>query len=196
MDYRGIAFDEWLDVFLEYALCLAKRGDSEEAYDILNAAQDANVFHHSPERVSLINICWSGTLMWSLLTSAADRVACALILNDEETVCNVARWFMKEYQFTTDVYRLYAALNRVCQTPTSWYNSGPSQKFILRQVKAMDYSLVSEEFRSKHYAERGSYTAKGLDGEPFINDEMDVALLMLYGHVLYAGTSYSNAFSM
>ena len=125
----------------------------------------------------------------------SDQSACALILRDDETICNVTRWFMKEYQFCTDAYRLFAAFHRVCHCPVSWYNSGPSQKYILRQIKAMDYSLVSEEYRQKHFGEKASYTARDEHGRPIINDDMDVALLMLYGHMLYVGTSYANAFS-
>ena len=31
-DYHGIPFRAWLDIFLEYALCLARNGDAREAY--------------------------------------------------------------------------------------------------------------------------------------------------------------------
>ncbi|KAI9851300.1 MAG: transcription factor TFIIIC subunit tfc4 [Thelocarpon superellum] len=179
-DYRGIPFDQWLDVFLEYALCLAKRGQAADAYEVLGAAYDANVFYHSPESVFQIQLCWA---------------VCALAVNDDETICNVARWFMKEHQFTTDTYRLYAALHRCCKCPMSWYNAGPSQKYVLRQIKAMDFSLVSEEYRKKHFGEKASYTSKDEHGNPIVNDEMDVALLTLYGHMLYVGTSYANAFN-
>lgn len=100
---------------------------------------------------------------------------------------------MKEYQFVTDAYRFHAALTRLCQGSNTWYNSGPSQKFILRQIKAMDYSLVSEDYRRKHFGEKGSYTSKDSKGNTIVNDDMDVALLVLYGHMLYAGTSFPYA---
>lgn len=103
---------------------------------------------------------------------------------------------MKEFQFTTDAYRFHAALNRLCGSPNTWYNSGPSQKFILRQIKAMDYSLVSEGQRVKHFAEKASYTARDSEGHLVVNDDMDVALLTLYGHMLYAGANYAFALSM
>ncbi|KAI9789279.1 MAG: transcription factor TFIIIC subunit tfc4 [Peltula sp. TS41687] len=176
--YRNIGFGEWLDIFLRYALCLAKRGETKASYEIINAAYDAVVFYHSSDSVYLIYVCWS---------------ACALLAGDDETICNVARWFMKEFQFTTDAYRFHAALNRLCRGPNTWYNSGPSQKFILRQVKAMDYSLVSEEQRLKHFGEKASYTSKDSEGNLAVNDDMDVALLTLYGHMLYAGTNYAFA---
>ena len=102
---------------------------------------------------------------------------------------------MKEFQFVTDGYRLYSTLNRVCDSSKSWYNSGPSQKYILRQVKAMDFSLIGEDRRKSLFQEKASYTTKDEQGNQIQAQEMDVALLMLYGHILYAGTSYSYALS-
>jgi general transcription factor 3C polypeptide 3 (transcription factor C subunit 4) len=123
-------------------------------------------------------------------------VACAVLANDEETCVSVCRYFMKEYQFTTDAYRMFAALTRLSQSPISWYSSGPTQKYMLRQIKAMDYVLTDEKSREKYFAERGSYTAQDEDGHLIINNDMDVGLLMLYGHILYTGTSYAYALSM
>jgi general transcription factor 3C polypeptide 3 (transcription factor C subunit 4) len=103
---------------------------------------------------------------------------------------------MKEYQFVTDSYRLFSALNRLCDSANSWYNCGPSQKYILRQIKAVDFSLIGEGRRNSLRQEKASYTTKDSDGNQVRAEEMDVALLMLYGHILYAGKSYSYAISM
>lgn len=107
----------------------------------------------------------------------------------------MARYFMREYQFTTDSYRMYAAIARLCQSPVSWYCSGPEQKYMLRQVKAMDFNLVDKTRRQRGYAEKAGYTSQDKDGKPILNDDMDVALLMLYGHILYSGTSYAYSLS-
>ena len=60
-DYCGISFDEWLDLFLEYALVLATEGHGEEAYDVLAAAADASVWYHSKPHSAQIYICWMST---------------------------------------------------------------------------------------------------------------------------------------
>lgn len=168
-DYRGISFSTWLDIFLEYALCLARNGNAHESYELCEAAKDAIVFYHSREDMFLINVAWC---------------LCALFSNDEETCASVARFFMREYQFTTDSYRLFAAMLRICQSPVSWYSSGPTQKYVLRQIKAMDAALTSENdgLRLKDSKEHDRATLN-----------MDIPLLMLYGHILYAGTSYAYA---
>ena len=121
--------------------------------------------------------------------------ACALIINDAETLCNVARFFMKKFQFVTDSYRLYTSLNRLCNGPRLCFNAAPSQKYLLRQIKAMDHSLIQEGQRKTLFQERASYTMKDDDGNPIKAEELDIGLLILYGHVLYAGTSYAFALS-
>jgi len=126
----------------------------------------------------LIQLCWC---------------ICALMASDEETCVSVVRFFMKDYQFTTDSYRMFAAMSRACHSPVSWYNSGPTQKFILRQIKLMDFSLMPEHKRQKHYADKGSYSVHGEDGVAIVNTDMDIALLMLYGQILFTGGSYTYA---
>ncbi len=120
---------------------------------------------------------------------------CALIASDEETCVSVARFFMKEYQFATDSYRMFAAVTRACHSPVSWYSSGPTQKFILRQIKAMDFALVDEDKRQKNFTDKGSYSALDANGHLIVNEDLDIALLMLYGHILFTGGSYTYALS-
>ena len=122
-------------------------------------------------------------------------IACALITKDEETLCNVARWFMKEFQFVTDGYRLFSALNRLCDTSNTWYNCGPSQKYVLRQLKAMDFSLIGKARNQSLFQEKASYTTKDMDGNPVCASDLDIGLLILYGHILYVGRSYSYSIS-
>ncbi len=102
---------------------------------------------------------------------------------------------MKEYQFVTDGYRLFSVLNRLCDSANSWYNCGPSQKYVLRQLKAMDFSLVGDARSKSLFHERASYTTKDENGNLIQAEDMDVALILLYGHILYAGKSYSYSLS-
>lgn len=150
---------------------------------------NANIYHHSPDALFSIHVCWFSKLVNVVLPIAVIDLllACALLGNDDETLCNTARWFIKEYQFVTDGYRLFSALNRLCDTENTWFNSGPSQKYILRQLKTIDSSL------------KRNVSGKGLvriHDDSVKAQEMDVGLLMLYGHVLYAGRSYAYAVSM
>ncbi|KAI9931634.1 transcription factor TFIIIC subunit tfc4 [Aspergillus wentii] len=182
-DYHGISFDEWLDIFLQYALVTAEQGESEESYDALAAAADASVWYHSKPKSRMIHVCW---------------FTCALRVQDEETLANEARWFIKEYQFVTDTYRLFSMLSRLCGDPhRSLFHSSPNMKFMLRQIKAMDYTLPDntsrrpgKAVRESIYQERASLSTRDETGEAIPAEEMDVALLVLYGHILYSGNSF------
>ena len=139
--YRNIPFEEWLDVFLEQALNLAKLDQKIQCYTVITAAQDCTVWYHDPAVMLRIYTVY---------------FVCALTLRDGNTLFNtVCRWFMRTYQFCTDTYRLFAALNlhhtylpipggkdtMMAQAP---FRQGPSQKFMMRQVKAIDALLPSD----------------------------------------------------
>lgn len=67
---------------------------------------------------------------------------------------------------------------------------------MLRQIKAMDYTLPDDATRSGRvresiYRERASLTTRDeTTGETIGAEKMDVALLVLYGHILYSGNSF------
>ncbi|KAL2868802.1 tetratricopeptide repeat protein [Aspergillus lucknowensis] len=183
-DYHGITFDEWLDLFLQYSLVVAEQNEPEESYDALAAAADASVWYHSKNSTRLIHVCW---------------FTCALRARDEETLANEARWFIKEYQFVTDTYRLFAMLSCLVGDPhRSLFHSSPNMKFMLRQIKAIDFTIPDEttgarpsrQIRESIYKERAALSTRDDTGEVIPAETMDIALLVLYGHILYSGNSF------
>lgn len=56
---HGISFDDWLDVFIDYAIGLALEHRQQESYQICEAAKDSTVFQ-SEEHEFFIYIAWSG----------------------------------------------------------------------------------------------------------------------------------------
>jgi hypothetical protein len=62
-EFRGIKFHAWLDIFLEYALTLARESKIQAAYEIILSASSANVFYHSPPCDFLIHVCWFSKLL-------------------------------------------------------------------------------------------------------------------------------------
>lgn len=114
------------------------------------------------------------------------NTACAVYLSDEETCVAVARFFMREYAFSSDSYRMFATLCRMSHSPISWYSSGPAQKYILRQIKAMDVPVLASE----QYGFSGGPRGAGEEQR-----RIDICLLMLYGHILFTSTSYTYALS-
>ncbi|KAK4106429.1 TPR-like protein [Parathielavia hyrcaniae] len=152
-EHRGISFDTWLDIFLNYAFSLVRAGQHHEAYIVCHAARDSIVWTSS-DATFLIHVAWA---------------SCAVFAGDEETCVAIARYFMRDYLPGTDSYRMFSAMCRVCQTPVSWYTSGPAQ----------------------NNDSNNTNTNNGNDA----NIALDVALLTIYGHILFTTTSYTYALS-
>jgi general transcription factor 3C polypeptide 3 (transcription factor C subunit 4) len=93
---------------------------------------------------------------------------------------------MKDTTPSSDSNRMFAALCRLSDTPVSWYSSGPSQKYLLRQIKSMD-SIMKKSRRH----------CPGIEHDDNLGDRnnLDVCLLMLYGHILFTSTSYTHSLS-
>ena len=85
---------------------------------------------------------------------------------------------------SSDGARMYALLANLCQSPISWYTSGPAQKFILRQIKLID---SNQDMDAR--PEQGAGRVERQSSE----SELDICLLMLYGHILFTSTSYTFA---
>lgn len=100
----------------------------------------------------------------------------------------LARHLMKDGA-TTDSYRMFALLSSLCQSPITWYTSGPAQKFILRQIRFMD----TEQMADLSYQQGFGADANVVDAS---TTQLDVCLLMLYGHILFTSTSYTYALGM
>jgi general transcription factor 3C polypeptide 3 (transcription factor C subunit 4) len=144
----------------------------------------------------LIHVCWFSELFRSfpydhLLTHP---LACALRAQDEETLANEARWFIKEYQFVTDTYRLFSMLSHLCGDPhRSLFHSSGNMKFMLRQIKAIDFTMpvdTPRPIRHSVWKERATLSTRDEAGEPITAKDLDIALLVLYGHMLYSGNSF------
>ncbi|KAJ9647225.1 transcription factor TFIIIC subunit tfc4 [Coniosporium tulheliwenetii] len=181
-DFRGISFDDWVDIFCRYAVSLAKRGQARECWPILHSMQEANIFFEG-RRLQHLHVCW---------------LTCALLLHDERQVCDEIRWFMRHHPYASEPYRLYSLVNRVWRgSPRTWYNSGPSQKYFLRLIKEMDFSLLDPKIRRTFEfsdQERSSWSGSGKSlGNRHGLVDHDPALITLYAHVMAAGGSYPNA---
>ncbi|KAK2070596.1 hypothetical protein P8C59_005080 [Phyllachora maydis] len=201
-EHRGIPLENWLDVFLEYALALARSGQAREAYSVCHAARDS-VVYTDPANTFRIHLAWA---------------TCAIYAGDEETCVAVGRYFMRVYAPGTDSYRMFAALCRLCQSPISWYTSGPAQKFFLRQIKSMDEIIglkrqkrkkkKTKKREEKRQTKRPRRAEPGADEDdeddededdedddddddpdPDLGD-LDVCLLTMYGQILYTTGSF------
>lgn len=140
-EYCGIPFSTWLDLFLELSLLHANSSSPDgqtECYSLINACLDCTLFYHDEQCMSQIHYCF---------------LACCLALGDDLTLYNIVlRWFMREWAFCTDSYRLYMAVGLLNELPPksnqindAIFKSAPNQKFIFRQVMSID-KLLPENY--------------------------------------------------
>lgn len=97
---------------------------------------------------------------------------------------------MREYQYDTDPFRMFSTLSRLCPSPASWYASGPVQKYMLRQIKLMDRAITAAAGAEDSGDEEGVPS-----GRVYPSKELDITLLMLYGHILFISNSFTYALS-
>jgi len=52
---------------MQYAICLTKHEDVQDAYDVLSAAKEANVFFHNDRRRFIVHVTHLGTSVLSTM---------------------------------------------------------------------------------------------------------------------------------
>jgi general transcription factor 3C polypeptide 3 (transcription factor C subunit 4) len=181
-DFWGIHFEKWCDAFGRYAILLASSGDDEQCFATLDIVTLANVFHRNKKYHHQLELC---------------RLTCALAADNSIQASTAARWFLKEYPFGTDLFRLYSAVNRLCSFPEG-FATGSAYKVLMRYIKTMDYALLTPDqrvaynFRPTKDSKGGFNNKVNTETVSSVKDH-DPALFALYAHVLMCGGSYMAA---
>ena len=180
-DFWGIHFDKWLEAFIQYAICLAHRGEDDRCFSTIEVANQSNIFYRSQAYSHRFQIC---------------RLACALALDDSMEASSAVRWLMRTYPFGSDVFRLYSSVNRLCSIPDG-YATGPAAKVLMRYIKTMDYALLTPEQREWYNFRGNDHTAwMALAVSEQLSTYVkghDPVLFALYAYVLTCGGSYMAA---
>lgn len=170
-EWRNISLDSWAELLAHYAIALAHRQDKKKCWEVIKIAENATVIYPEPHRYQLFRIA---------------SLSCALRLNDEEKTLDECRWFCKSLEFVSDSFRLPSAAVRSLQLMPTVFRDGPEQKFWMRQVKLMDFSVLPEEHKNLfHFTDgnRVKFTESGRPpGNPYDIKELDPEIFALYGH--------------
>jgi general transcription factor 3C polypeptide 3 (transcription factor C subunit 4) len=181
-DFWGVPFEKWVDAFGSYAIILAREGDDERCFSTLDIALQSNIVWRSKTYCHQLQIC---------------RLVCALAVDDSNQASSAVRWLLKEHPFSSDLFRLFSCVNRLCAFPEG-YSTGPSHKILLRYIKTMDFALLTKEeriwynFRDRKDTAGGFTNSVNVEDVKFVVDH-DPALFALYAHVLSCGGSYMAA---
>ena len=192
-DYHSISFSSWLDIFLEYALVLSTHTSlppatrKESSYKIIRDTLRCSIFRHSHPFLLRIHTAW---------------LAIALGLRDEHTLFNtILRWFIKEYVFCTDAYRLFGAINLffLHSNPTSTiFANSSTQKFMWRHILTLDHRLPLS-YRSPNDGDQPVPDFMRRERADLLGpitvspQEMDVVLLTVYGQMAALSGSFNGA---
>lgn len=179
-DFHGITFPTWHHIFVDLALLDAKQSDQESCYEIIeNGLFNANVFYHNEE---LLN------------TSQSTSICCALMFNDTERLVKTARWFATRGDLRAgSSYQLITAVSRLAYGDNTWFTAGPTQKFMLRSVKTLDYQALPPVHRRKFDFGMPASTLRRRNKPEFAADGLDPGALMNYGHMVSVANHSSSA---
>lgn len=120
--FKGLTYEQWYYVFVKYALLVAEfEKDTETATSVEEIIRHAIVFKEKE------------------LTTRLVGLSVGLLTQDSQIIMNQTRGLMNEYQFASDSFRLYLASFIPNSEMEQKYADAPSQKFLLRQIKAFDY---------------------------------------------------------
>ncbi|KAK9768701.1 transcription factor TFIIIC subunit tfc4, variant 4 [Basidiobolus ranarum] len=178
--FRSFSFEEWFDMFVKYAITLASFGRQEEAYDLLKTVGEANVYyHHEPTKIAIKMII----------------LAISLHCHNNEKACEVARWLCSYHPFHDNSYKMYSAAMSSGTSATSVYASANSQKYFLRQIKTMDFSVDNSRSSQPNNQSNIAPIEQTVEQKENTKDNLTInkrnpLLLTLYGHILHCARSY------
>ncbi|KAN0063114.1 transcription factor TFIIIC subunit tfc4 [Thecaphora frezii] len=94
--FRGIAIEEWIDVFAKYAMVLTKLGEERDLVnDVMSTLSTCNVVWGNHRRMMTVRLAW---------------LSCAMYACDYETVFACLRWLSQEHQFHDQPLRLLVSV--------------------------------------------------------------------------------------
>lgn len=210
-DYRDIPFTTWLDIFLQYAIICPRLPLAEfpntrrDAYNIITSAIQCVIWWHDPAAQFQIHTCYLAT---------------TLAFNDQIALFGtVLPWFVKEFPFNTDAYRLFNAMHSVFPySPHALGKAGQMENayiaksfkpkaLLFRHLSSLDHHLapgyvdpitsqpVPEFMRRSRDENFNPHTTDPITGQqvPLRPQEMDLVLLVLYGQLLFAKGQFVSA---
>lgn len=130
-EFRGLSYDEWLYVFVQYAFLLRHfESNIDEAIQLLEVALDVSVFVQDKTRSMLLRIA---------------RLALGMLQEDHVTVSNNVRYLLTSSQFSPTIYDFFMCCFGSGVGAWAAFSNYNHQKYFLRHLKAFDSLLTSSK---------------------------------------------------
>ncbi|KAF6756226.1 hypothetical protein DFP72DRAFT_894942 [Ephemerocybe angulata] len=163
--FRGVSFDDWLRMMIQYCFVLTKRDQFDVADEILRHILVSNAYQ-APDRQDSIRIA---------------LITCAISTQNYTVVVDLCRKLVTRYQFNNEPLRILLASISSGLRPTDAFITSTLQKHLFREMKLADAAVKSPEALrwnplNKRYAHTGGSgaLAKGDDGDVGDDDDMEV----------------------
>ncbi|KDR78033.1 hypothetical protein GALMADRAFT_245006 [Galerina marginata CBS 339.88] len=207
--FRGISFDNWLRLFMQYCFTLTKRGQYDTADDILRHVMVSNAYQ-AKERQDSIRLA---------------LIACAIAGERYAVVVEQSRKLITQNQFNNEPLRILVASLASGLRTTDAFITSTLQKHLFREMKLSDTAVKNPEILkwnplNKRYAPTGQAKTAELDEEaedgdaPSIDDpsssttsvsstdkaarheiptKSNPVMVTIYGQICIAAKSYQSA---
>lgn len=129
-EFKGVDYDSWFMIFVQYALFLKYKNNTEYGAKIIEIATDVSVFVQDKAKESMLKLI---LIMFG-------------IANEEylDTVSRHVRSFLLNNQFSPFIYKFFLCCFASGSKAWDVFSNYNHQKFFLRQLKAYD-SVKSKE---------------------------------------------------
>ncbi|KAI0049823.1 TPR-like protein [Auriscalpium vulgare] len=195
--FRGIHFDEWLRLFMQYSFLLTKNGQYDLAEEVLTHIMHSNAFGKHREKIDCIRL---------------SLIACAIYAKRHMVVVEQCRKFISVYQFNNDPMRLLSASLASGFRSTDAFIHSTLQKHLLREVKIADIALKSKDkvkWARTRWTMTAGAAAKSTDGDDAADEDPvggaeekgpiplptkdNPVFVAMYGQICMAAKSYQSA---
>ncbi|EDR07780.1 uncharacterized protein LACBIDRAFT_297936 [Laccaria bicolor S238N-H82] len=207
--FRGISFDDWLKLFMQYCFILTRRGQYDVADEILRHIMVSNAYQ-ARERQDSIRLA---------------IITCGLAAGQHFAVVEQARKLITIHQFNNEPLRILMACLSSGLRPTDSFITSTLQKHLFREMKLADTAVKSPEVPkwnplNKRYAptaqsrkaedgaeddgddgvpdqggdqETGATATAGSLNLPEIPTKHNPVIVAIYGQICIAAKSYQSA---
>lgn len=165
-EFRGLRYEQWFELFMQYALAVARYENPNDANSIIDSAKNINVFYHNKERDEIMNLV---------------KLAISIKTQDHKDMLLSLRVILNSFQFNKKVLKMFLLCQPSGKLCTENFISINHQKYFLRQVKAYD-SLNQK----KSITGMANITNKDVE----INGNDNSYLMYIYACLLFTNRSY------
>ncbi|KAF8636092.1 hypothetical protein AX17_003797 [Amanita inopinata Kibby_2008] len=127
--FRGISFDDWLRLFMQYAFLLTKRGQYEIAEEVLRHILVSNAYQ-SRERQDSVRMA---------------LITCAVHAQKQMVIVEHARKLITTHQFNNEPLRILLASLSSGLHATDAFITSTLQKHLFREMKLADTAVKNPE---------------------------------------------------